>query len=133
MAKKQEWDARSTPLWKTVKAFVVDIYRITNDGYFDSEPISRTNLRQSSLTLLGNVSQGLEAPNPGGSTYYFRIAYNSAVRLHALLTIQEDLGSIEKEKLDDLTARLMDIKVQVSKLEFSIKKKRKGVSSKPKK
>lgn len=109
-----------TPLWEATKACVIDLYSLTNDGYFDSEPILRSQIRSHALVMMTYVAAGVNSRKSGSKTYNLNRAELSALKLHSLVVVAEALGAVDTKLLTKLLESLDDVKLQATKLAIYI-------------
>lgn len=114
-----------TPLWLATKAFVVGIYGLTNDGFFDSEPVLRTQLRSMSLSILTSVSDVVNSLGTDYSIVPLRRTESSINRFWGLLQVSSELEALKEKDHKLIVDQLDDIKSQVGKLSVTYYKKKK--------
>lgn len=124
--KEKHWDGKATPLWETVREGVISIYKDTNTGYFDSEPIIRSQIRSHALNLLTNLSVALDSFGKRNMIFSLRRSHTWCSRLNALFSIAFDLGALNKNSFDKYMKLCEDIMTQIDKLSISLNKKLKS-------
>ena len=126
MAKsKKKNDKKEMPLWTDTKEIVLELYKETNGGYFDSEPVMRNSIRRVALNLLSNVSQFVDAYGYDSKIYFLNRAESNAQALKSYNTLGNSLGAIKSKKSSSYSDGLTDIKSQIGKLIVTFKKKTK--------
>lgn len=119
-----------TPLWLSTKGFVVGLYGITNDGFFDSEPVLRTQLRTLSLSILTSVSDVVNSLGKEYSIIALRRAESSVNRFWGLLQISLELGALKEKQYKEVNDQIEDLKTQIGKLSVTYYKKKRNFKNK---
>lgn len=126
MAKNSDKSSKEMPVWTDTKALVVELYKETNNGYFDSEPVMRNNIRRRGLNLLSNVSKFAEAYSLDSKIYFLNRAEENTHSLKSFNELASSLGAIKTKKYKQYNQGMSDIQSQLGKLIVTLRKRKKA-------
>lgn len=108
-------------IWKKSRIFCSEIYEAT--AFFpETEKFGLTNqLRRASVSIPSNIAEGSSRNSNKDFSRFLEIAIGSAYEIETQLLIASDLGFLNQEKTEVLTAQLDEIIKMTSKFRSSLK------------
>lgn len=108
-------------IWKRSRTFCSEIYS-TTEKFPENEKFGLTNqLRRASVSIPSNIAEGASRNSNKDFSRFLEISIGSAYEIETQLLISSDLGYLEKEKLEILTAQLEEIIKMISKFKSTLK------------
>lgn len=128
-----DWNEKDSAIWKLSRDFIISIYKVTNEGYFDSEPILRNQIRGTALSVMNNVSSAFGAKKTEGKLFYLDRVREACIRLANLILLAGDFEAFSQDVVKELTTECEDLGSQAGKLAVTFAKKRKENNSETRK
>jgi len=113
------------PVWDASIKLTVALYKITNDGFFDSEPVLRGQIRSNCINLLANISNAMKERSYDSKIYFLKRSKVSSVNVENLVIVAEALGALDSKLAKEFKKEVEDIGVQIDKLSITFYKKKK--------
>jgi len=93
-------------VWQKAKSFSVDLYRITDNGSFNTDFALKDQLRRASVSVLSNIAEGFERNGNKAFIYFLKISKGSAGEVRAQLHIAYALGYVSRVEFEALTDQI---------------------------
>ncbi len=103
-------------VWQDAKQVAVDLYKLTNEGYFNKDYGLREQMRRAAVSIVSNIAEGNDRETDKEFVRYLYIAKGSCAELIAQLNIAHDIGYINEETMIDLEKRLTKISNMIGAL-----------------
>ncbi|PRX54562.1 four helix bundle protein [Flagellimonas meridianipacifica] len=108
-------------IWKMSRIFCSDIYKTTY-SFPETEKFGLANqLRRASVSVPSNIAEGCSRKSNKDFSRFLEIAIGSLYEIETQLLISNDLGFLQKNKLDILLLNLSSIIKMTSKFKSSLK------------
>ena len=103
-------DFQNLEVWKKAHAIAMDIHR-TAGGFPRRDGVTLTSqLRRAALSIPTNIAEGAGKGGDAEFRRYVRIALGSASETTYHLLVARDLGLVDCQTYDDLTARIVEVR-----------------------
>ncbi len=111
--------------WKKSRKFNLELYKVTNNKYFDYDFDFRRQLRRASISVSSNIAEGFERHTDKEFIYFLYISKGSAGEIRSQLYLALDLEYITKQEFIKLHAKITDISKMISGLISYLEKSKK--------
>jgi len=88
-------------VWQKAKDLAVNIYKLTDSGYFIKDFGLKDQIRRSSVSISSNIAEGDNLDTDKQSIRHFYIARGSTAELRTQLIISMEIGYITLEKFEE--------------------------------
>ncbi len=109
-------DFRRLEVWKLAKDLAVYIYELTATGKFKKDFGLRNQIRNASVSISSNISEGDESGSNKVSIRYFYIAKGSTAEIQTQTIIAYEIGYITKKQKDYILSKCQLISKKLYKL-----------------
>ena len=89
-------------IWKIARAVNKIVFKTTGSSYFREDLKFRSQVRNASLSMISNISEGFERGGNKEFTNFLSIAKGSCGELYSQLVVAADQGWISEKDLDEL-------------------------------
>jgi four helix bundle protein len=89
-------------VWQQAKELAVDIYRLTDQGFFIKDFGLRDQMRRASVSIPSNIAEGEDLDTDKPSVRHFYIARGSVAELRTQLIISMEIKYVPSEKYMEL-------------------------------
>ena len=89
-------------IWKIARAVNKIVFKTTGSSYFREDLKFRSQVRNASLSMISNISEGFERGGNKEFTNFLSIAKGSCGDLYSQLVVAADQGWISEKDLDEL-------------------------------
>jgi four helix bundle protein len=96
-------------VWQQAKDLAVDIYRLTDQGFFNKDFGLRDQMRRAAVSIPSNIAEGDDLDTDKQSIRHFYIARGSVAELRTQLIISMEIKYIPSEKYKELEKRCDNI------------------------
>jgi four helix bundle protein len=96
-------------VWQQAKDLAVDIYRLTDQGFFIKDFGLRDQMRRASVSIPSNIAEGEDLDTDKQSIRHFYIARGSVAELRTQLIISMEIKYVPSEKYKELDKRCDNI------------------------
>jgi four helix bundle protein len=103
-------------VWLLAKNLAVKIYKLTQKKEFIKDIGFKDQIQRSAVSIPSNISEGDELETDKQSIRHFYIAKGSAAELLTQIIIGHEIGYINKDEADQLSAECRIISVMLTKL-----------------
>jgi four helix bundle protein len=93
---------RELKVWQQAKDLAVDIYRLTDQGFFIKDFGLRDQMRRASVSIPSNIAEGDDLDTDKQSIRHFYIARGSVAELRTQLVISMEIEYISSEKYKEM-------------------------------
>jgi four helix bundle protein len=103
-------------VWQKAKDLAVRIYKLTDQGHFNTDFSLRDQLRRSSVSIPSNIAEGDDLSTDKQSIRHFFIARGSNAELRTQLSIAVEIGYLSVEKYNEIEAECDEISAMITRL-----------------
>ncbi len=103
-------------VWTRSKDLVVEIYRLTSEGFFLKDFGFTSQMRRSALSIPSNIAEGDESGTDKLAKRFFYIAKGSSAELYTQLIIAGEIGYITSETTEKLEEECIALSSMLQKL-----------------
>ena len=96
---------RELTVWQRGKELAVEIYRLTQDGFFSRDFGLRDQVRRAAVSIPSNVAEGDERGTNKEAVHFFYIAKGSLAELQTQLEIAHEIAYLDLETLTALNEK----------------------------
>ncbi|MFZ7105622.1 MAG: four helix bundle protein [Bacteroidota bacterium] len=89
-------------IWKIARAVNKIVFKTTGSSYFREDLKFRSQVRNASLSMISNISEGFERGGNKEFTNFLSIAKGSCGELYSQLVVAADQGWISEKDFDEL-------------------------------
>lgn len=96
---------RNLYVWREGKALAVQVYLLTQRGFFAEDPSFRDQLRRTAVRIPSNIAEGDERGSPRETLRSLHMARAALAKLLTQLEIAHEIHYITDEDMDELSSR----------------------------
>jgi len=109
-------DFKKLKVWEKAHSLTIDIYKITK-RLPKQELYGITNqIRRASVSIATNISEGCGRESRADFARFLQIAVGSASEVEYLLLLSNDLNLLEKNEMESLNNKNVEIRMMLTKL-----------------
>jgi four helix bundle protein len=108
-------------IWKRSRLFCSQIYSITSKFPSDEKFGLTNQLRRASVSIPSNIAEGSSRISNKDFSRFLEIAIGSGYEVETQLLIATDLGFINTEELETISAELNEIIKMISRFRTTLK------------
>jgi len=111
-------------IWQKSMNVVVDVYKLTATFPNEEKYGLTSQMRRSAVSIPSNIAEGAGRNTDGEFINFIGIANGSSFELHTQLVLSYLLEIIEKEKVDPILNKIVEIQKMSFSLINTLKKKK---------
>jgi len=116
----KEFAYRKLDVYHKALAWVIEIYKIVAEFPLFEDYALSSQLRRAAISVTSNIAEGMSRSSNKDVVRFLEISYGSLMEANSQLEIAQLLGYIEKNKLDNICSKTMEIARMLSGLKNSI-------------
>ncbi len=116
----KEFAYRKLDVYHKALVWVIDIYKIVAEFPLFEDYALSSQLRRAAISVTSNIAEGMSRSSNKDVIRFLEISYGSLMEANSQLEIAQLLGYIEKNELDNICSKTMEIARMLSGLKNSI-------------
>ena len=116
----KEFAYRKLDVYHKALVWVIDIYKIVAEFPLFEDYALSSQLRRAAISVTSNIAEGMSRSSNKDVVRFLEISYGSLMEANSQLEIAQLLGYIEKNELDNICSKTMEIARMLSGLKNSI-------------
>ncbi|MBE6212433.1 MAG: four helix bundle protein [Rikenellaceae bacterium] len=116
----KEFAYRKLDVYHKALVWVIDVYKIVTEFPLFEDYALSSQLRRAAISVTSNIAEGMSRSSNKDVVRFLEISYGSLMEANSQLEIAQLLGYIDKNELDDICGRTMEIARMLSGLKNSI-------------
>ncbi|VAX26274.1 hypothetical protein MNBD_IGNAVI01-3018 [hydrothermal vent metagenome] len=104
---------REMKIWQKAREFVKEIYKTTAEFPSDEKFALALQMQRAAVSIPSNIAEGAGRNSDKDFNKFLSIANGSAFELETQIYLAYDLNYIDKNKLEKLTVKIIEIKKMI--------------------
>jgi len=117
-------DFRSLQVWEKAHQLVLDVYKSTEPFPTNETYGLRNQIRRSAVSIPANIAEGCGKDSAADYVRFLLISMGSASELEYLLMLSADLDYITRERYQQLSNELLEVKRMLNAYTQKVKETR---------
>jgi four helix bundle protein len=110
-------------VWQKARALTKDIYEATKSGSFSKDYGLSNQIQRASVSIMSNIAEGFERNRPAEFHQFLSIAKGSCAEVRSQLFVAFDVGYLNQNQFNKLTAQAEEVTRLISDLLTSLQKR----------
>ena len=104
---------REMKIWQKAREFVKEIYQTTAEFPSEEKFALASQMQRAAISIPSNIAEGAGRNSNKDFNRFLNIANGSAFELETQIYLAYDLKYIDKNKLENLTVKIIEIKKMI--------------------